>query len=165
LADNITISGGIVATDDISGVHVQRVKATWGADGTATDVSAAAPLPTGQTAVAGTNGLTSSRVVAAASTNATSLKATPGRIARMDLFNTSASIRYFKLYNKASAPTVGTDTPVLTIPIAANGQYLANFEFGKYFSTGIAYAITGALADGDTTNVAAGDVTGAIDWV
>lgn len=31
--------------------------------------------------------------------------------------NINAAARYLKLYNKASAPTVGTDTPVLTIPL------------------------------------------------
>lgn len=112
-----------------------------------------------------TNGLTSSRVVSAASTNATSLKTSAGRIGRIDVFNTSASLRYLKLYNKASAPTVGTDTPVWTIPLPAATGFSSDFAFGKYFSTGIAYAITGALADSDTTAVAAGDVHGSIDWI
>ena len=34
-----------VATDEVAGVHVQRVKVQHGADGSATDASAAAPLP------------------------------------------------------------------------------------------------------------------------
>ena len=34
-----------VATDDIGGVHHQRIKVQFGADGSATDVSSAAPLP------------------------------------------------------------------------------------------------------------------------
>lgn len=49
MADNITIntgSGGpVVAADDISSVFYQRVKLSVGADGSATDVSSAAPLP------------------------------------------------------------------------------------------------------------------------
>ena len=48
MADNIPItagSGTTVATDDVGGAHYQRVKMVWGADGTATDTSAAAPLP------------------------------------------------------------------------------------------------------------------------
>jgi hypothetical protein len=52
LADNIDISAGTgttVATDNIGGVNYQRVKVVWGADGTATDASAAAPIPTVQT--------------------------------------------------------------------------------------------------------------------
>lgn len=45
MADNVTItqgSGTTIATDDIGGVHYQRVKPTLGADGTAVDVSAGA---------------------------------------------------------------------------------------------------------------------------
>lgn len=49
MADNLTLNqmsgGGIVATDDVGGVHVQRVKPVYGADGSATDVSASNPLP------------------------------------------------------------------------------------------------------------------------
>ncbi len=35
----------IVATDEVGGAHVQRVKVQHGADGSATDVSSASPLP------------------------------------------------------------------------------------------------------------------------
>lgn len=48
MADNVAVtpgSGASVAADEISGVYHQRVKVEFGADGTATDVSAAAPLP------------------------------------------------------------------------------------------------------------------------
>lgn len=49
MADNITLNAGsggaVVAADDISSVWHQRVKVEFGADGSATDVSAANPLP------------------------------------------------------------------------------------------------------------------------
>lgn len=50
MADNIAITAGAgtnVATDDIGGVHHQRVKVTWGPDATAndTDVATGKPLP------------------------------------------------------------------------------------------------------------------------
>lgn len=49
MADDITLNAGtggdVVAADDIGGVKHQRVKVQYGADGSATDVSAAAPLP------------------------------------------------------------------------------------------------------------------------
>jgi hypothetical protein len=111
------------------------------------------------------NGLTSTRVVAAATTNATSLKASAGNIAAIDLFNVATYSVFLKLYNKASAPTVGTDTPVWTIPLPASGGFSAVLDWGEYFSTGIAYAITKLQADSDTTVIAAGDVTGRIKWV
>ena len=50
MADNTTLnanttSGDVIASDDIAGVKHQRVKVEFGADGSATDVSATAPLP------------------------------------------------------------------------------------------------------------------------
>lgn len=47
MADNILVSQGVgttIATDDIGGVQYQRVKLSQGSDGSATDVSSAAPL-------------------------------------------------------------------------------------------------------------------------
>lgn len=47
MADNIAVtagSGTTIAADDIGGVLHQRVKLSQGADGSATDVSSAAPL-------------------------------------------------------------------------------------------------------------------------
>lgn len=114
---------------------------------------------------AAANGTTSSRVVAAASTNATSLKASAGNITEIDVFNVAAYDVFLKFYNKASAPTIGTDTPVWTIPIKAGTGYAREFALGKSFATGIAYAITKLQADSDTTVTVAGDVTGAIDWI
>lgn len=51
MADNVAITAGTgtsIATDDVGGVQYQRVKVTHGADGVATDVSTASPLPVGQ---------------------------------------------------------------------------------------------------------------------
>jgi hypothetical protein len=48
MADNLAYtpgSGATVATDEIGGAHYQRIKLASGADGTAVDVSDAAPLP------------------------------------------------------------------------------------------------------------------------
>lgn len=41
-----TTTGATFASDDIGTVHYPRVKPAWGADGSATDASVAAPLPT-----------------------------------------------------------------------------------------------------------------------
>lgn len=48
MADNVNItpgSGEVVASDQIAGAQYQRVKVTWGADGTANDTSTTNPLP------------------------------------------------------------------------------------------------------------------------
>jgi hypothetical protein len=105
-----------------------------------------------------TGGLEIKRVLAAASTNATSVKASTGQLFGYYIFNASASTKYVKLYNKASAPTVGTDTPVITLPIPKEAGANVEFVNGIAFATGIALAITGALADADTTAVVANDV-------
>jgi len=117
------------------------------------------------TPTATANGATSSRVKAAATTNATSLKASAGQIYSIDVFNNAAYTVYLKLYNKASAPTVGTDTPSWTMPIASGGGFSREFPRGKTFTTGIAYAITKLEVDTDTTVVAVDDLTGSIDWI
>src|SRR5689334_5561236 len=50
MADNVNVtegSGKIIATDDVGGVQYQRVKVTWGPDGTGndTDVATGKPMP------------------------------------------------------------------------------------------------------------------------
>ena len=101
---------------------------------------------------------TATTLNSAATTNTGYAKASAGTLYGIACSNVSASVRYLKLYNKASAPTLASDTPVLVIPIAAAS--VANFQLGPLglrFSTGIAYAITGGVADTDTTAIALGD--------
>jgi hypothetical protein len=104
--------------------------------------------------------------ISAATTNATSVKAAIGTINAIVLTNSSAAIKYFKLYNKASAPTVGTDTPAATIGVPATGTVVFPCgAFGMRCNVGIAYAITGAIAVADTTAVAAGDMAVHIQYL
>lgn len=79
--------------------------------------------------------------------------------------NTGAGAAYVKLYNKATAPTVGTDVPemILPIPAAAGGvpgvmPAIDCGFIGHRFPLGLGIAITGGAADTDTTAVAAGQV-------
>jgi hypothetical protein len=78
--------------------------------------------------------------------------------------NIGATVAFVKLYNKATAPTVGTDVPVMiiTVPAAVAGvpgsvEITPGFN-GYRFALGLGIAITGAVADADTTAVAAGQV-------
>lgn len=98
-------------------------------------------------------------LISAATTNATSVKASAGMLNNCIVSNNGAAVAYIKLYNKASAPTVGTDIPVLTALVPVNGTI--SLELGAYaerFTTGIAYAITGGMAVADVTAVAANQV-------
>src|SRR5262249_42175090 len=168
--------------DDVGGVQFQRVKVVWGADGVGNDTSAANPLPVVQTGAlpAGTNaigtlapgtntigyvsaqpkttgGLSVARVVSAASTNATVVKASAGQVYGWFLSNTNAAARYCKIYNKATAPTVGTDVPILTLLIPAGGAANTEFSNGIAFATGIGLALTTGATDADTAAVAANE--------
>lgn len=78
--------------------------------------------------------------------------------------NIGATAAFVKLYNKATAPTVGTDVPEMVIPVPAAvagvpGVVQITPGFNGYrFALGLGIAITGAVADADTTAVAAGQV-------
>lgn len=109
-----------------------------------------------------TGAMTVAKILASATTNATSAKASAGRVFGWQLTNTTAAAKYVRLYNLAVAPTVGTSTPVYNIVLPANATVNASFPMGIGHSTGIAYAITNAIADLDATAVAANDVLGAI---
>lgn len=95
----------------------------------------------------------------AANTNATSAKTSAGDIHCISGVNTSASVIYLKFYNKASAPTVGTDVPALTIALPASAPFNINLN-GHYLGTGIAYGLTTDAADSGATAVASGDILG-----
>lgn len=108
------------------------------------------------------NGTTSSRIVAAASTNATSLKASAGNIYEIDVFNPAAYTVFLKFYNKVSAPTLAIATPVNagfstlttggTLAIGtywyrvsalnANGETLASTETSQTTSTTATSTVT-----------------------
>ena len=82
------------------------------------------------------------------------------------LFMTELEAEAQRQRNLATAPTVGTSVPALTIPIAASS--VTNVQFGTTgirFTTGISLAITGEVADSDTTAVAANEVKSAITYI
>ena len=142
---NLGTGGSTFAADDVgAGVLVSRVKVQVGPDGT------------------GQDNWTTARLIAAASTNATSVKASAGTLGFIYAVNMNAALRYLKLYNKASSPTVGSDTPVATLPIPASttgaGFMLQIPGNGASFTTGIALALTTGIADADTGAVSANDV-------
>lgn len=113
----------------------------------------------------GSFNFTNARIASAATTNATSVKGSAGNLYSATLSNTSASAKFVKFYNKATAPTVGTDTPIWTVLVAAGATITIQMDMNPLrFSTGIAYAITGAVADADTTAVAANDVHGFLNY-
>lgn len=100
---------------------------------------------------------TASTVVTAATNNLTNTKNAAGTLYSIALSNTTATPMFFKLYNKASAPVVASDVPVMTIPMAANSHTVYEYgSLGLRFGTGISWACTGAIGDTDATNTIVG---------
>jgi len=100
-----------------------------------------------------------SRIVSsAATTNATVAKSSAGDLFRVSGYNSNAAARYLKIYNKATAPTVGTDVPIWTEYLAPQAKFDLSFPKGMYFSAGIGYALVTGVADADATAVTAADI-------
>src|SRR6266851_4903521 len=90
--------------------------------------------------------------LSAANTNPTSVIARRCQLEQIIAINTTATIYYLKFYDKASAPTVGTDVVAFTVPIpGATGGAGVVIPFPKrvQFLNGLAFGLTGGLADSD----------------
>lgn len=151
-------SGTVVASVNLSATVVSPVSAS--------QTVAFATNPTVNVGASTAQGASSHHnLVSAASTNATSVKGTAAVLNTIYFGNNAATHAYVKIYDKATAPVVGTDTPVMTIMVPANGVAATGAGYvGIRLTTGLAYAITGGAAVADTTAVAAGQVTGFINY-
>ena len=97
------------------------------------------------------------------STNATSVKASAGTVFNMIIHNThggggGGSAITLRLYDKATAPTVGTDVPMIIIHVGSSTSKEVNFTSGITFTNGIAYALTAGDTLLDATAVDADGV-------
>jgi hypothetical protein len=100
-------------------------------------------------------------------TNLHTVKASAGRIFRIEVTNNGSGAVYLRIYNKASNPAPASDTPVRRYIIPGNTAGAgAIFDFlkGRYFSTGIAYDVTGGAGDTDTTAIAANQCAINVDY-
>jgi hypothetical protein len=135
MADNVAItagSGTSIATDDIAGVQYQRVKVTYGADGSATDVSTASPLPVSAVELSVS---TASPQNVAASASSTTLFASNSSARGRAIWNDSTAVLYLKFGATASATSC-------TVKIAADGYY----EFPGPLYTGVVDGIWASAA-------------------
>ncbi len=147
ISDNFDVTQGagktIRAPDNGSGVLVQAVRID---------------------ATASQDGAFQYRILSANSTNATLVKASPAALWGWDFYNTNAAVRWLKLYNKTSAPTVGSDTPSMTIALKPGDHSRIVIPFAIPFPTGLSFALTTGVADSDTGAVAANEITGHVFW-
>lgn len=107
-----------------------------------------------------TGGSTPCVLQSAATTNATSCKASAGTVYGYRVINTTATLYYLRMYNLAAAPTCSSATGfVETIPIAAStagaGISYAN-AIGEAYGTGVAFCLTGGGSSTDNTSAATG---------
>jgi len=107
--------------------------------------------------------LSACNILSTASTNATSCKGSAGNLYGFDVYNTTTTVYYLRLYNTASAPTCSSATGFIrSIPVppgAASGLVggiVSNQTYPVNYSTGIGYCITGGSTSTDNTNAAAG---------
>jgi hypothetical protein len=98
-------------------------------------------------------------LVSAATTNATIVKASAGRLVGWAFSNTNAAWRYVKLHNQATAPTAGSGV-VQTIAIPPNGRAELHITGGVGFATGIGLTTVTGAADSDATAVGLNDIVG-----
>ena len=158
----ITVGNPLRLFDKVSGVeHSIKAASTAAA---ATDTAMVVSLSPNSPVTLGTP--TAFSLSSAATTNATSVKATAGTVFQIVASNVGTAAAFLKIFNLATAPTVGTSVPFLTVPIPASGVVSVPFgALGMRFGTGIALDITNLVADSDATAVAAAQVKVVISYL
>jgi hypothetical protein len=116
-----------------------------------------------QTVAGATGGAVTCSGPSASGTNATTCKASAGTLYGYEVFNTTTTIYYLRLYNLASGPTCSSATGFMrSIPIppatAAGGAggAVRDFTIGEVFNTGIGFCLTGGGSSTDNTSVPVG---------
>ncbi len=156
-ADVLTVQGA----SSMTALKVDGTATTQPVSGTIAD-SNSAPIVGGSTQYS---------LVSAASTNATNIKATAGVVYSIQVFNNGSSLGYLKLYDKATTPAPATDSLVLKSTIiiphgsGAGAGVVVSLPVPKKFTSGIGFAITGAIATTDATSVAASQFVVNIDYI
>lgn len=99
------------------------------------------------------------RLVSAATVNNTLFAAGPVKLGRFFFSNSLGTIAFVKIYDKATAPVAGTDTPILTlcVPGATTGGISIGL-LATALVNGFGIAITAVGTDADTTSVGLGQV-------
>lgn len=94
-----------------------------------------------------------------ASNNSTLVYGDKALVKTVTVINTTATAYYLKLYDKRTAPTCGTDTPVYRIPVPpqSTGGGVVPVDLGSgEFQLGVGFCLVANLADNDNTNAATG---------
>ena len=100
------------------------------------------------------------RVVSSADANASLIKQGRALLHKLSIINRSEATVYLKMYDISVTP-MGTDTPVLTIPVVAKTEDTPIDVITSImaFSYGIGIRISAAISDADETGITANEVT------
>lgn len=150
--------------------HVDGIETLITSTNTKLDTLTAAATPAGTSLIgravadasAATGGisLTARLASAAASTNATNVKTSAGRVYAVCGKNNAAYDVFLVLYDAITNPPVpGTTTIRRKVCCPAGQAFVYDFPVGLTFATGIGYAFTKLVADADTTVLVAADIT------
>lgn len=169
MADGVTLPGtGVkVASDDLGAAgQAQLFKLAYSADGDGTlvladanglEVQLGAALPAGTALIGKVNldprtsgGLSIFRSIDLDETEE-DVKTSAGQLYGYYIANLTSSPLYVKLYNATAAnTTVGSTTPIMTLPIPPFSAANESFEHGVAFGTALCAACTTAVGDSDT---------------
>lgn len=106
------------------------------------------------------NTMSKFHLVSAASTNATNIKSSFGRLCGYYIYNGNAAMRKVALHNTAGTPTAGASV-YLSFPIpggSAANVYDASCASGVLFTSGIGITTVTEAADSGSTGVGADDL-------
>lgn len=156
--NNASTNGDLIWTEDTGAPSgkIQRMKLVKGAlDNDGGDIEDTNPLPIKSVAVV-SGGLQKYHVVTAASVNAANVKASPGQVYKVRVYNNADYPIYVKLHNTAGTPSAGVGV-VETIGVQAGTRVFDELVPGDEFTTGIGITIVKGIADNDATAVALND--------
>lgn len=149
----------LVTPDANSAVNLAQMNGAAVASPDANSYPIVAPAATATASAAAS----ACNVLSAASTNSTNCKNAAGNLVGYELYNTTTTVYYLRMYNASSAPTCSSATGFIRsipIPPAASaglvGGAVSNFPPGVNYSTGISFCLTGGSSSTDNTNAATG---------
>lgn len=104
-----------------------------------------------------TNGLSTFHLVSAGTTNATNIKATPGKLFCWYIYNSNAAARKVAFHNTAGTPTAGASVFFSFVIPPLSGANACS-SIGLQFSTGIGITTVTGVADNSSAAVGVDDL-------
>jgi hypothetical protein len=116
-----------------------------------------------QPGVSTSGGESSHSALSTAAVYTAEVKGSAGQIYGVEIFNKGAAAVYARLYNQTGAPASTDGANIIwrgIVPGSTTGAgFVKGWPNGKTCGTGIGIRVSGAIADNDTTVLAANEVT------